>query len=51
MTVCCDWFWSNPFSGYENEDWYIQTPALSPDTNIPLSPEVVEETLKYFGND
>ncbi|XP_054711268.1 trafficking kinesin-binding protein 1-like [Uloborus diversus] len=36
------------FCGYENEDWYIQTPALSPDTDIPLSPEVVEETLKYF---
>ncbi|XP_071034464.1 trafficking kinesin-binding protein 1 [Parasteatoda tepidariorum] len=36
------------FGGYENEDWYIQTPALSPDTDIPLSPEVVEETLKYF---
>ncbi|XP_055946906.1 trafficking kinesin-binding protein 1-like isoform X2 [Argiope bruennichi] len=36
------------FCGYENEDWYIQTPVLSPDTDIPLSPEVVEETLKYF---
>ncbi|KAG8185931.1 hypothetical protein JTE90_010717 [Oedothorax gibbosus] len=36
------------FGGYENEDWYIQTPALTPDADIPLSPEVVEETLKYF---
>ncbi|GFS59114.1 trafficking kinesin-binding protein 1 [Trichonephila inaurata madagascariensis] len=36
------------FGGYENEDWYIRTPVLSPDTDIPLSPEVVEETLKYF---
>ncbi|XP_035226821.1 trafficking kinesin-binding protein 1-like isoform X2 [Stegodyphus dumicola] len=36
------------FCGYENEDWYIQTPVLSPGADIPLSPEVVEETLKYF---
>ncbi len=34
--------------GYENNDWYIKTPVLKSDTPIDLSPETIDETLKYF---
>ncbi|XP_023240392.1 uncharacterized protein LOC111638861, partial [Centruroides sculpturatus] len=37
------------FSGYENEDWFIQTPVLPVDEDLDLSPDVIEETLRYFG--
>ncbi|PRD22943.1 UNVERIFIED_CONTAM: hypothetical protein NCL1_47734 [Trichonephila clavipes] len=52
LVSCCNnlKFENRALASYENEDWYIRTPVLSPDTDIPLSPEVVEETLKYFGN-
>ncbi|KAM4687682.1 trafficking kinesin-binding protein 1 isoform 3-T3 [Discoglossus pictus] len=33
--------------GYDNEDW-LQTPLISPDANIDLTTEQIEETLKYF---
>ena len=36
------------FAGYENEDW-IRTPVLPPEQDLPLSPELIDETLKYFG--
>lgn len=36
------------FSGYENEDWFIQTPVLPVDEDLDLSPDVIEETLRYF---
>lgn len=36
------------FSGYDNEDWYVHTPVISPDAEIDLSPELIEGTLKYF---
>jgi len=35
------------FAGYDNSDW-IQTPCLPPDTELELTPELIEETLKYF---
>ena len=35
------------FGGYDNADW-IQTPCLPDDTDLDLSPVLVEETLKYF---
>lgn len=34
--------------GYENQDWFVKTPVLNADDPIDLSPEVVDETLKYF---
>ena len=36
------------FSGYDNNDW-IHTPVLPPDIDLDLSPELIGETLKYFG--
>lgn len=37
------------FGGYENEDWFIPSPALKPEEqNIPLSPDQIRETLNYF---
>uniref|UniRef100_A0A671MKF3 Trafficking kinesin-binding protein 1-like n=1 Tax=Sinocyclocheilus anshuiensis TaxID=1608454 RepID=A0A671MKF3_9TELE len=33
--------------GYENDDW-IHTPLISPDTCIDLTSEQIEETLNYF---
>ncbi len=36
------------FAGYDNSDW-IRTPVLPADTPLPLSPELIDETLKYFG--
>ena len=35
------------FAGYDHHDW-IQTPCLHLDDNFDLSPELIEETLKYF---
>ncbi|XP_064598414.1 trafficking kinesin-binding protein 1-like isoform X4 [Liolophura sinensis] len=35
------------FQGYNNEDW-IQTPIISIDTDLELTEEQIEETLKYF---
>lgn len=35
------------FTGYGNQDW-IQTPVLPPIDEADLTPELVEETLKYF---
>lgn len=36
------------FAGYDNQDW-IRTPVLPPEADLPLSPELIDETLKYFG--
>ncbi|KAM9296727.1 trafficking kinesin-binding protein 1-like [Gastrophryne carolinensis] len=33
--------------GYEHDDW-LQTPLLPPDLPFSLTPEQIEETLKYF---
>ncbi|XP_060778057.1 trafficking kinesin-binding protein 1 isoform X3 [Neoarius graeffei] len=33
--------------GYDHDDW-LHTPLLSPDVNIDLTVEQIEETLKYF---
>ncbi|XP_060704903.1 trafficking kinesin-binding protein 1-like [Hemiscyllium ocellatum] len=33
--------------GYSHDDW-LDTPLVPPDINIRLSPEQIEETLKYF---
>ncbi|XP_064802733.1 LOW QUALITY PROTEIN: trafficking kinesin-binding protein 1-like [Oncorhynchus masou masou] len=33
--------------GYDHDDW-LHTPLLSPDTNLDLTVEQIEETLKYF---
>ncbi|XP_059124905.1 trafficking kinesin-binding protein 1 isoform X2 [Peromyscus eremicus] len=33
--------------GYDHDDW-LHTPLLSPDANIDLTTEQIEETLKYF---
>ncbi|CAH0393996.1 unnamed protein product [Bemisia tabaci] len=35
------------FSGYENQDWFIPTPALKLE-NAQLSPDQIRETLNYF---
>ncbi|KAH3754115.1 hypothetical protein DPMN_188776 [Dreissena polymorpha] len=35
------------FTGYGHRDW-IQTPVLPPIDDCDLTPELVEETLKYF---
>lgn len=35
-------------TGYQNKDWYIQVPVLDPETALDLTPELIEETLKYF---
>jgi len=37
------------FTGYENEDWYIPSPALKPeDVDLNLSPDQIREALNYF---
>uniref|UniRef100_A0A4W5JRS7 Trafficking protein, kinesin binding 1a n=1 Tax=Hucho hucho TaxID=62062 RepID=A0A4W5JRS7_9TELE len=33
--------------GYDHDDW-LHTPLLSPDTNLDLTVQQIEETLKYF---
>uniref|UniRef100_A0A8C4LHH1 Trafficking kinesin protein 1 n=1 Tax=Equus asinus asinus TaxID=83772 RepID=A0A8C4LHH1_EQUAS len=33
--------------GYDHDDW-LHTPLISPDANINLTTEQIEETLKYF---
>ncbi|XP_046555440.1 trafficking kinesin-binding protein 1-like isoform X2 [Haliotis rubra] len=35
------------FGGYNNEDW-IQTPVIPLDTDLALTDEQIQETLKYF---
>ena len=35
------------FAGYDNSDW-IQTPCLPLDSDLDLTPELIEETFKYF---
>ncbi|CAH4032128.1 unnamed protein product [Pieris brassicae] len=37
------------FGGYENQDWFIPSPALpvSPD-DLALTPDQIRETLNYF---
>lgn len=34
-------------SGYENQDWYIPSPALKP-AETALTPDQIRETLNYF---
>lgn len=36
------------FSGYDNEDWIIQTPIIPLDIDLQLTNEQIHETLKYF---
>ncbi|XP_076266762.1 trafficking kinesin-binding protein milt isoform X2 [Rhynchophorus ferrugineus] len=37
------------FGGYENQDWFIPSPALQVDeTDLQLSPDQIRETLNYF---
>ncbi|XP_050302932.1 trafficking kinesin-binding protein milt isoform X1 [Anthonomus grandis grandis] len=37
------------FGGYENQDWFIPTPALQVDeADLKLSPDQIRETLNYF---
>jgi len=37
------------FTGYENQDWFIPSPALKPEeVETPLTPEQIRETLNYF---
>ncbi|CAM5129024.1 unnamed protein product, partial [Natator depressus] len=33
--------------GYEHDDW-LHTPLLPPEAPTPLTPQQIEETLKYF---
>lgn len=33
--------------GYDHDDW-LHTPLISPDVNLDLTTEQIEETLKYF---
>jgi hypothetical protein len=35
--------------GYENEDWYIPSPALKPEeVDLNLTPDQIREALNYF---
>lgn len=36
------------FAGYENQD-FVRSPCLPPDLDLDLSPLLLEETFKYFG--
>ncbi|KAI8435130.1 hypothetical protein MSG28_003507 [Choristoneura fumiferana] len=37
------------FGGYENQDWFIPTPALPvSDNDLALTPDQIRETLNYF---
>ncbi|KAF2881220.1 hypothetical protein ILUMI_24944 [Ignelater luminosus] len=37
------------FQGYENQDWFIPSPALEVDeADLKLSPDQIRETLNYF---
>lgn len=37
------------FTGYENADWFIPSPALKlQDVDLKLSPDQIRETLNYF---
>lgn len=40
----------NYFTGYENQDWFIPSPALKPGEfdAAALSPDQIRETLNYF---
>lgn len=33
--------------GYDHDDW-LHTPLVAPDARLDLTPEQIEETLKYF---
>lgn len=36
-------------AGYENQDWFIPSPALQVDeAELKLSPDQIRETLNYF---
>lgn len=40
-------FWR--FPGYENQDWFIPSPALPvSDKDLALTPDQIRETLNYF---
>jgi len=35
--------------GYENEDWFIPSPALKPEeVDLNLTPDQIREALNYF---
>ncbi|KAF9802331.1 hypothetical protein SFRURICE_009013 [Spodoptera frugiperda] len=37
------------FGGYENQDWFIPSPALPvSDKDLALTPDQIRETLNYF---
>lgn len=37
------------FPGYDNQDWFIPSPALQVDeADLKLSPDQIRETLNYF---
>ncbi|CAG9096912.1 unnamed protein product [Plutella xylostella] len=37
------------FGGYENQDWFIPSPALPvSDADLKLTPDQIRETLNYF---
>ncbi|XP_023309904.1 trafficking kinesin-binding protein 1-like [Anoplophora glabripennis] len=37
------------FGGYDNQDWFIPSPALEIDeADLKLSPDQIRETLNYF---
>lgn len=37
------------YAGYENQDWFIPSPALQIDeADLKLSPDQIRETLNYF---
>ncbi|PZC78575.1 hypothetical protein B5X24_HaOG202034 [Helicoverpa armigera] len=39
------------FGGYENQDWFIPSPALPvSDKDLALTPDQIRETLNYFLN-
>ncbi|ESP04323.1 hypothetical protein LOTGIDRAFT_136357, partial [Lottia gigantea] len=37
------------FTGYNHEDFIVQTPVTPLDENVALNDEQIRETLKYFG--
>ncbi|XP_063225295.1 trafficking kinesin-binding protein milt isoform X3 [Bacillus rossius redtenbacheri] len=37
------------FTGYENQDWFVPSPALKPEeADLDLTPDQIRETLNYF---
>ncbi|KAF5273998.1 hypothetical protein FQA39_LY01113 [Lamprigera yunnana] len=39
----------DPWKGYENQDWFIPSPALKvEEADLKLSPDQIRETLNYF---